>query len=65
MVQIECIGAEGGFEKPFQRILNDLQGLGRSVSSLAQYKALLTDCKRTVDICEPPHVPKSSKCCLP
>jgi hypothetical protein len=40
---------KGGFEKPLQRILNDLQGLGRSVSSLRQYKARVTDCKRTVD----------------
>jgi len=27
----EFMVRKGGFEKPFQRILNDLQGLGRSV----------------------------------
>jgi hypothetical protein len=40
---------KGGFEKPFQCILNDLQGLGRPVWSLRQHKARLMDCKRTVD----------------
>ena len=61
---------KGGFEKPFQCILNDLQGLGRSVSPLGQYKALLMDCKRTVDSADsaaaraPQTVPLDSRCSL-